>query len=315
MINKYEGRGKDPLERGKTRKIVCRQIYPNFANSDLAKLVSSASISNFDIAKDAMLWQQSIQAFWNHLQAYDMSAIMKIPDSFDLLSGSSILAARHFHNIVIDHKTIDEDTCRKWQEWLYAYGLFEDVESNNWMMSILELSMSKTLRAAVLSDIESLPEIQRGAITTWYFLVKRVVLRNQEGKDLLVEYINSFDIRNYNNQAVDEAVLFIKAVIRALDANDLPSNLVRKILTGMSHASNASFKELCVTTLALQSSSVYKKLYSHLSSVAELNMHLSDLEAKYSELTGGKTWDGTGFEAATFKASTSLPQHLCLHAC
>ena len=68
----------------------------------------------------------------------------------------------------------------------------------------------------------------------WYLLAKRVILQNQEGKDLIIEYINLFDIRNCNKQAVDEAVLFIKAVIRAHDVNALPSNLIHKILTGMS---------------------------------------------------------------------------------
>ena len=138
---------------------MCKHIYPTFANSNLAKLVSSESISNFDIAKDSMLWQKSVIAFWNHLQAYDMSAIMKIPDSFDLHSGSSIMLARVYHNIVVDHKTIDCDTCQMWQEWLYTYRSFEDVESNNWVKSILELFMSKSFRAAVLSDLEPLPEI------------------------------------------------------------------------------------------------------------------------------------------------------------
>jgi hypothetical protein len=54
--------------------------------------------------------------------------------------------------------------------------------------------MEETLRAEVDSDINSIPKHQRGLITTLRCIIKQMVIKNQEAKDALENYIRSFDI-------------------------------------------------------------------------------------------------------------------------
>ena len=202
--------------------------------------------------------------------------------------------------MLADWADLDLDKCRRWQEFLLTYGAPCDVESNNWMVSVLELSLDPSLKAAVSSDLESLPEQERGAITMLFLAIKRVVVRNQEGRDMLTGWIAKFDIRNYNNQDVARACLLIKAVVRAIGEDDLPSNTVRRIVTGMSKASNEDFRQLCQTSLAMLGNSLHRQVFAKLSITQHLMSILDDLETKYGELVTGKAWDGVGYEATSF---------------
>ena len=133
-----------------------------------------------------------------------------------------------------------------------------------------------------------------------FLAIRRVIVRNQEGKDMLAEWIRKFDIRNYNNQDVSKACLLVESVARAIGERELPSNTVRRVVTGMGHASNAEFKELCRTALVMLSNSFYCKTVTKLTITQHLTRTLDNLEAKYAELVTAKAWDRVGHEASAF---------------
>jgi hypothetical protein len=68
------------------------------------------------------------------------------------------------------------------------------------------------------------------------FIIKRMVIRNQEAWDSLEDYIKVFDIRNCPGKNVPTACLELNAVINVL-GDKLPSNSVRTILEGFAKAS------------------------------------------------------------------------------
>ena len=90
--------------------------------------------------------------------------------------------------------------------------------------------MEETLRAEVDSDINSIPKHQRGLITTLRCIIKPMVIKNQEAKDALENYIRSFDITKFPGKNVPTACLCLKAIAGALGDNDLPTNIIRKVL-------------------------------------------------------------------------------------
>jgi hypothetical protein len=53
-----------------------------------------------------------------------------------------------------------------WQEFLLGYGTETELESDNWLDDVLQLSMEKTLRSELESDLNSIPKHQCGSITT-----------------------------------------------------------------------------------------------------------------------------------------------------
>ena len=304
-ISKSVGRGVTPAERQKTRKTVVQKLSPQLACTNITRMLSVSAHKNYDIADDAQLWQFALKTIDNYAQTYDMTSIFMMPNRFDLHDSSSIHASTQYTNLLTDYSEIDRADILDWQEYLFRYGSDVDVESDNWMEETLRLSMEQTLKTEVLSDMEELPRTQRGAISMYYLMTKRMVVRNQEAKDAMLEWFNTFDIRNYDNQDVSGACIRIMAIARALGNDALPTNAVRRILNGFSHASNDTFKDLCNTTSAMMSSSLYAQGLKALSTSSRLRTILSDLESKYLELLGGKKWEGIGYEASAFKASLS----------
>jgi hypothetical protein len=92
------------------------------------------------------------------------------------------------------------------------------------------MSMETTLNAEIKSDIIGIPIQQHGSITTLHCIIKRMVIKNQEAKDALENYIRGFNITKFPGENVPTACLCLKAMARALGDDDLPSNTIRKVL-------------------------------------------------------------------------------------
>jgi hypothetical protein len=78
-----------------------------------------------------------------------------------------------------------------------------------------------------------------------------MVIKNQEAKDALENYIRSFDITKFPGKNVPTACLCLKAVAGALGDNDLPTNTIRKVLEGFAKLSTTSFNDFCSSQIAL----------------------------------------------------------------
>jgi hypothetical protein len=154
--------------------------------------------------------------------------------------------------------------------------------------------MDKTLRAEVESDISHISSSKRGSITTLRFIIKRMVIKNQESLDPLENYIKTFDITKFPGENVPIACLRLKAVAKALGTDALPKNVIRKVLQGFSKSTTKSFNEVCARQIALRHGSLLQDVVKNTSLYTQLVGVLTDLKNSYLELVGGHLWEGVG---------------------
>ncbi len=168
--------------------------------------------------------------------------------------------------------------------------------------------MEPNLCAEVESDMKGLLQNQKGAITMLRFIIKCMVIWNQEAWDALEDYGRSFDICNYPGKNVPIACLKLKAVVNVLGPN-LPSNAVWTILEGFLKALTASFTQVCATKIAMQDNSTYASFQDKIPLHKQVSSILDDLEQKYQQLITAKKWEGVGHLGMiqgklSFKAAT-----------
>jgi hypothetical protein len=125
------------------------------------------------------------------------------------------------------------------------------------------------------------------------FIIKRMVIRNQEAWDSLEEYIKTFDICNFPGENVSMACLQLKAVVTVL-GDKLPSNAVGTLLEGFSCAFTKSFSSVCESKIAICSDSIYALLLKSVPLCNQVTSMLDDLEQKYQQLITAKKWEGIG---------------------
>jgi hypothetical protein len=141
--------------------------------------------------------------------------------------------------------------------------------------------MDKTLRAEVESDMNNISSSKRGSITTLRCIIKRMVIKNQESLDALEDYIKNFDITKFPGENVPIACLRLKAVAKALGMNDLPKNVIRKVLKGFSKSSTKSFNEFCASQNALRRGSLTQDIVKNTSLYSQLVGVLTNLDNSY----------------------------------
>ncbi len=141
--------------------------------------------------------------------------------------------------------------------------------------------METTLHSEVESDMKSLPlQKQKGAMSMLQFIIKHMVVCNQEAKDALETYLKTFYITAFPGENVLIACLHLKAVARALGNNDLPKNIVWTILEGFSKSSTDTFNDVCKSKIAMRSDSMYQMLLKNSNLHNQLFETLNDLENK-----------------------------------
>jgi hypothetical protein len=113
------------------------------------------------------------------------------------LKPTLVAKARYFKDAINDWQTLEDKEYFDWQGFLLHYGSHEETTSDNWLDNVLLMLMETTLQAEVESDIISIPKQQCGSITTLRCIIKRMVMKNQEAKDALNNYIREFDITEF----------------------------------------------------------------------------------------------------------------------
>jgi hypothetical protein len=192
-----------------------------------------------------------------------------------------------------DFDRLEDHHYSAWQEFILRHGTPVEIENDEWLEGTLLLSMEGTLRAEVESDLKGLPLTQCGALTMLCFIIKRLVVRNQEAWDALELYVRTFDIRNFPGENVPTACLKLKAVLSVL-GDKTPSNAVRTILEGFAHASTDTFRDVCRSKIAMRSDSIYATLLATIPLQTQLSTMLNDLEQNYQQLISAKKWEGVG---------------------
>ena len=142
-----------------------------------------------------------------------MNPILMIPQGVDVKNPANVSRACIFFNAIDDWQKLEDKDYFQWQKFVLLYGSSVEVESDNWLKETLLLSMERTLCSKVESDMKSLPlQKQKGAITMLCFIIKHMVVRNQEAKDALEIYLKTFNITAFPGENVPIACLRLKAV-------------------------------------------------------------------------------------------------------
>ncbi len=140
-------------------------------------------------------------------------------------------------NAIDDYNKIDDFLYCKWQEFINCHDSEVELKSNGWLKDTLHLSMELTLWSEVESNLKCPSPNQQGAITMLCFMIKRMVIHNQEAWNSLEDYIMVFGI-SYPGKNVPTTCLKLKAVVNVL-GDKLPSNSVRTILKGFAKVSTS----------------------------------------------------------------------------
>ena len=303
ILFKYE-RGNDPISTKKTRDKVVKAIEPKISTNNISRIITSEDATSFDVATDALSWQAHLQNVRKYCVQYDMLSILSIPIGVDYSNPSNVLTHTEYKDAIENWRDLDDEDYFKWQEFLLRYSSVTEVESDAWLEDTLQLSLEKTLKAEIDSDVSAIPLHQRGSLTTLRCIIKRLVVKNQESRDALVVYITNFDITQFPGENVPLASLRLKAVARALGNDDLPKNTIRKVLDGFAKSSTKSFNDLCASQIALRRGSLMQPLLKTTPLHSQLVDVLGDLETTYLELVGGHKWEGISARPleASFKA-------------
>ena len=132
-----------------------------------------------------------------------MEPLIKIPVGIDLSNPLLVKKSSTKYLNAIEHwQQLEDKDYFDWQEFILTFGAASELESNNWLKDTLLLSMDKTLRHEVESDMSGFPKNKRGAITMLRCIIKRMVVKNQEAKDALESYIKDFNITNFPGKNV-----------------------------------------------------------------------------------------------------------------
>ena len=294
VILRKNDRGTDAIARKKTRDKVVKAMEPKLSANNISRIITSTDASSFDVAADALSWQSHLQTIRKFCVQYDMTSLLQVPTGVDLSNPANVASATKFKHAIDDWSNLEDDDYHKWQEFIRRYGSPVELESDNWLDDTLQLSMEKTLRAEVESDISHIPSSKRGSLTTLRCIIKRMVIKNQESRDALENYIKSFDITKFPGENVPIACLRLKAVAKALGNDDLPKNIIRKVLEGFSKSSTKTFNDVCASQIALRRGSLIQDIVKSTSLYTQLVGLLTDLENAYLELVGGQLWEGVG---------------------
>ncbi len=126
-----------------------------------------------------------------------------------------------------------------------------------------------------------------------HFIIKHLIICNQEAWDTLEDYVKTFDICNFPGKNVPTACLKLKAIINVL-GNKTPSNAICTILEGFAHASTDTFTDVCKSKIAMRSDSIYASLLAKIPLCSQVSLTLNNLEHKYQQLITAKKWEGVG---------------------
>jgi hypothetical protein len=280
--------GSDAISCKKTRDKVVKSLDLKISAGNISRLLTSTGNAEYDVAADALSWQTTLKYIRHFCSQYNMTSLIMIPQDVQLSKPHLVAKATVFKDAIRNWQDMDDQDYFLWQEFILCFGTVIEIESDNWLDDILHLLMEKILHAEVNLDINSIPKHQAGLITTLHCIIKRMVIKNQEAKDALENYIRSFDITKFPGENVPNACLCLKAVAGALGDNDLPTNTIRKVLEGFAKLLTTSFNNFCSSQIALRRGSFYMNLMRGTPLQAQLNDLLNDLEVTNLDLVEGQ---------------------------
>jgi hypothetical protein len=120
---------------------------------------------------------------------YEMISLLKIPQGIDLSKPHHVAKATQFKDAINNGRIVNDKDYFQWQGFLLCHGTDVEIESDNWLDDMLQISMEPTLHSEVNSNLHGIPLHQRSSMTTLRCIIKRMVVKNQEAHYALETYI------------------------------------------------------------------------------------------------------------------------------
>jgi hypothetical protein len=192
---------------------VVHALKPEISAGNISRILISNDEAQHDVASNSLSWQSILKNLKPYCIQYNMNPILMIPQGVDFKNPANVSRACIFFHAIDDWQKLEDKDYFQWQECVLLYGSSVEVESDNWLEETLLLSMETTLHSKVESDMKSLPlQKQKEAITMLCFIIKCMVVRNQEAKGAQETYLKTFDITAFPGKNVPIACLHLKAV-------------------------------------------------------------------------------------------------------
>ena len=207
VILRKGDRGADPISRKKTRDIVVKSLDRKISAGNISHILTSVDAREYDVATDALSWQSSLKLIKKYCIQYDKLSLLRIPQGVDMAQPYQVANSVLLKDATNDCQDLDDTDYFNWQEFILRNGTNVELESDNWLDDTLLMSLEKTLRAEVESDLCSLLLSQWGSLTTLRCIIKRMVVKKQEAMDALEEYLKKFDIRQFPGENAPTACL------------------------------------------------------------------------------------------------------------
>jgi hypothetical protein len=302
IISRYNrGPATDTKGRAKVQELCTKPIQPLLDSSKIKSLLTSDA--PYDISEDASHWQDGLRSIWTHAVAFDFKHILLIPDYFNPNNSSSISPNARYFNAVLDYDKLTDQQYFEWQYFLRSFGNGHEIVSDQWFEEKLIKSLGPTLLAEVRSDYYKLDDNYKGSISLLRIIINRMVQSNQELQRAMEDYIKTFDIRAFPGEDVSEASLRLKAIARSLGKDNLPTDIIHRVLEGFSLASTPGFQSLCHYKESMLSTGFMSTNMRHASLYTQLVDVLHNLELKFIDLRSGRHWLGIGHGTATTKSA------------
>jgi hypothetical protein len=94
VILRKNNRGKDAIQRKKTRDKVVQALKPEISAGNISRILTSTDADDYDVAAEAISSQAILNAIHRFCIQYDMETIIKIPVKIDLSNPLKVKTSR-----------------------------------------------------------------------------------------------------------------------------------------------------------------------------------------------------------------------------
>jgi hypothetical protein len=176
------------------RDKVVKSLEPKISAGNISRILTSVDSAEYDVAADAISWQTILKSIRHFCMQYDMISLLKIPQGIDISKPHHVAKATQFKDTINDWQDLNNKDYFQWQGFLLCHGTDFEIESDNWLDDVLQISMEPTLHSEVDSDLHGILLHECGSMTTLCCIIKCMVVKNQEACNTLETYIKTFNI-------------------------------------------------------------------------------------------------------------------------
>ena len=241
QISKHD-RGSNPESRKKTRDRYTGALANKLVPFDPSKITGHGSGGDFgkDILQKQTAWEKLVS--W--AKSVDCFGVANVPIGVDFHDKHAVAHA-HCINIFDNPTGVDIQSARKYQRWINTYLPAVEVESCEWIYDCLYNSTDATVLIEIKQTFDSFPKEEQGGIVLLVLIAAELYKTDDDTIRLLQDFIRQFKLSDVPGENVSVAAARFKAAVILLPNGDLPSDLLRLFVTGMSHCGNEEFKSIC----------------------------------------------------------------------